>query len=89
MVMALHPTPTSPLEKSEEKMIMHALDRYALSQDIRSASVLLRRLPAADLCGLIAAHVAARDDIGPQRLEALSNELGRRAWEMARRGQHG
>ena len=87
--MAVNPTPTPQLEKSEEKLIMRALDRYALSQDIRSASVLLRRLPAADLCGLISAHVAARDDIGPERLEKLSNELGRRAWEMARRGQHG
>lgn len=86
--MALHPTPTSPPEKSEEKMIMRALDRYALSTDIRSASVLLRRLPAADLCGLISAHVATRDDISPERLEALSNELGRRAWELARRGRH-
>lgn len=87
--MALHPTPTPPLAQSEERAIMRSLDCYALSQDIRSASVLLRRLPAADLCGLISAHVAARDDIGPERLEALSNELGRRAWEMARRGRHG
>ena len=86
--MALHPTPTPPLAQSEERAIMRALDRRALSQDIRSASVLLRRLPSADLCGLISAHLAARDDVGPDKLEALSNELGRRAWEVARRGQH-